>query len=411
MFISTDDAGLIAALAPVEVDELELERVRQALDGLWHKYFSSSTVPGPINWRNYSHQDLWDMLHSNAKVGQVGEQSDTVGDMAMAALTATIEVDENSVALAYFWQGQAADNARATLNRHTRGGAELHSFVSSIANALMLAAQALSRAQRTMPAPVRADDATGVGGVAGLVLSGPPGWFGGGEVGKCVANQAATDGKEQAVAVMEAYERDLHDAYRQVTPPSTLPPGVKPPPDLDDEHGTNTGRPVIVRRDPSRTGQGAGAGPAAAQPSPAGSAAPDVRADVTEMLAGPTDISMGTSAASAAGLSVLPPDGHGAGGAALWRDLTERGGLPGLLSGGGAPGGPGARAGRPGVTGLGKRAGGLPGIGVPGARSPDDEDSEHHNKMPHNQQLFAFTDGQVLAPPVIGDWSRAGDDD
>ncbi|MFL6145087.1 MAG: hypothetical protein ACJ72N_24880 [Labedaea sp.] len=390
---------------------MEVERVRQALDVLWHKYFSSSTVPGQINWRKYSHQDLWNMLHSNAKVGQVGEQSDTVDDMAMAALTTTVEVDQNIGALSHVWRGQAADNARATLDRHTRGGAELYGFVSSIANALMLAAQALSQAQRTMPAPVRADDATGAGGVAGLVLSGPPGWFGGGEVGKCLANQAAADGKEQAVAVMEAYERDLHGAYRQVTPPSTLPPGVGPPPDLGDEHGTNTGRPVIVRRHPGRTGQGAGAAPAAAQPPPAGSAAPGVRTDPAETPAGPTDISMGTSAASAAEPSVLPSDAHGAGGATLWRDLTERGGLPGLLSGGGRPGAPRVRAGRPGVTGLGKRAGGLPGIGASGAGSPDDEDTEHHNKMPHNQQLFAFTGGQVLAPPVIGDWSKAGDDD
>lgn len=409
MFIAHDDAGLTAALAPVDLDETLRDRIRQALDNLWHKYFSSSTVPGLINWRNYSHQDLYHMVHTNAKPEQVGDQSYAVDDMTMATMATTDEVSQNSWALTHFWRGQAADNARATLDWHTRGGEELCGFVSSIAYAYALAAQALGRAQATMPKPVNTDDGTNLGELAGLGAAGPPGWV----VRKCVADQAAADAKEQAVEVMEAYERDLHDAYRQVRPPATLPPGVEHGSSYADDGGGDTGPPVVGRRVPRRTIQGGGSSPAATQQSSTVSAVPGVRADRAVAPVEPIDGSAGTTAASAMGPAVRSPRGPAtdAGGPAAWRDLTGKGALPGLLSGGARPGAPGARVGRPSAMGLGQRTASLPGMSPSGAGSPDDEDTEHHNKMPRGQHLFTFNDGQALAPPVIGDWSRGADDD
>lgn len=426
-------------------------RVSGVLTDVWHGFRGSPVMPNGTNWNGYSHEELQEMLHGDANPGQVGSQAAVMDGWASVAAGAADDVTVEKRSVPAMWRGAAADNAVKAMAAHAEGGGEVQGHWSSIARALSLASEALSRAQHSMPAPVPVDTITKygamIGGVGGGLLGMNPVTAGAGAVAGGAASHFGASvfearNKGQAVAVMQRFERDLQDALAQISPPAKLPPGPSKE-TLTELVGPNT----------STSGTGTAgslhavgaAGPAASPPTTSGftpntSGAPGLLGGSTPTGFTPAGLGRpGTSSIAASGMSGttsaagsgagLPGGagrglgggvsggvggGVGGGGGVPWGELTGRGALagamPDLLSGGLA-----GEGGRPGVGGRSVGGGaargasggpGMPGMGAGGRGQQGEEDAEHRNKMLQSENLFAPDIDEVVAPPVLGDWAN-----
>ncbi len=405
-----------AALSPLSGMATPEEQLLGQIEDVWAIVHKEQTMLTNTNWDAYSYEQMRDMLQ-DAAASQVGEQGMALARLADTALIATDRVVMATKGLPEFWRGPAADNAQATLGRHSTGGEAVGAFLHSIASAMDHAVSALSNAQHSMPTPIDPAAAQNAGPAIDVASS------------QLETQALKNEQKEQAVAVMRQYERELGRAYDQVQKPSTLPPGATTGWDADVHRLTHADQAsgAGTWRAASALGSSrpaAATGSPAAGGAPAGTASSGARstdlAGTPSALSNPTSGSMSTFAASttdpdaAAGRAGTGDrtgvgSGRGGGGMSGWRALTGRGSVPGLLAigrlGSTRSGSQGERSS---ATGLGRRLESAPGMGAPGAGRIGEDDDEHRNKMPQDAQLFTFSDQQPLAPPVIGDWSQGG---
>nr|QEO73930.1 hypothetical protein [uncultured bacterium] len=488
------DDAVAAVMAPVEQGTKYVAGAWDAVVDVWHGYFGTPIADGATNWNAYSHEQLYEMVHSGADPGQVGQQSDVLRQWAESARETTDEVDREHRETPSFWRGAASGNALGVLDQHRQGGTEATTFIASLSEAMDRASAALSEAQRTMPAPVPADAITAAGGDigasaasagaigargVGAAIDGAAGALGyqpgvenkvnsaaqgigtfvGAGVSGLAASVASARAKAQAVAVMQRYEASLRDADAGITMPAMLPPagpgGRSSGNGLAGLHGGSGAGALQPRADDAGlglAGPGGSAGTSPGQATPvrewagergggSGGSARLPQSGAVQSGAVPAGSSVGTSAAAssmpvggaAAGMPLggLPSgnvlgagslgasalgaglpgagafggggaNGRGPGSTSAWRDLVGNAVGPGLLP----PQPAGADRTRPGSAAGHPRAGtrtagpGLP--GAPGVTRPGEEDDvEHHNKLPIDEDLFSAGDIQ-LPPPVIG---------
>jgi uncharacterized protein YukE len=453
---NVDDASaqIETALAPVaDTAGRAAAVVRDAVVDTWRGFQGLPTVPGGTNWSCYSHEQMIGMLDTNANASQVGDQCHVIREMAGTALDTTEQISRESQNLSRDWQGLACERALRTLDEHHRGGTELTGFLESVTTALDLAAEALERAQCTMPPRVPVDQFVDVGEdigkAVGVHLVGREvGRILGAGAGGFVARIADAHQKTQAVEVMRRYELDLQNAFSQITPPTIVPPGDGPP--IREVRRQITSPSALVESTGSPTPGGmpsASASENTTRGEPAGPTSADLH---------PADPARGStvSSASVAGTAArVGLDGRPVGTPIPWQDLIGRSALRVILPELLAAGRPGAEAPLSGRRGLaarngmagaaavsgrgagsladwrktgsvghrpgtptpvpprgggtavmgGRGAGPVPGIGIPGAGRRGDQEAEHRNKMPRGDNLFAF-DEPLLPPPVIGDW-------
>jgi uncharacterized protein YukE len=411
--------AVVAPVADLATDAAH--KIQRELTEMWRGLFGSPIPPGTTNWNAYSHDELYNMLHVNADVDHAGQQSSVLDGLGRSAHDCAEEVDRQHRTVSEFWRGKASGAFGVVLGEHRTGGAALAEHTSALATAVTHASEALSRAQRQMPAPVDAGEATQRGAVAGGVSGGLAGGLPGAALGAATgagsswfgSSLLAANKKAEAVEVMQRYEQSLRSAEPPQAP-EKLPPGTR----------------IVVQNPEQRPVVRSGSEPAARTPRPgdpvptggptdtrfgdprsssassgggvAGGPAADTILSRTDM-SGAATLPPGNSTASASAGLATGQDGRASGHPVGWRDLVGNA-RPGQVSG--VDGGPGAGQ-NPAVAGsargaaqAGRTAPGLPGVGAPGAGSRRTEDEEHRNRMPRNSKLFVLD--EKPSPPVIG---------
>ncbi|WP_308199001.1 PPE domain-containing protein [Saccharothrix sp. S26] len=367
---------------------------------------------GKINWRAYTHRQLWDMVKS-ADAAQMATRAHEWKRLAEDIDQATSDVRKIVQGLALSWRGPSAVAASASVTRLTRWGADASQRAFQVGGGLDGYTSAVAEAARAIPEPVHPDAEKWFReGYDVTALDGPQGAY---MLDQLLddhrpSKQEQREAMDRAVRVMEQYEAAAHGIGRELpvfdqapvvtnrdaeqwSPQAPLPwhdpaPTPKPPTyERPDSTDPGTPRPDEVGTRPDGTTTAASlSGPAVGGPGYAGAGGPG-----------------GFGANPGLG-SFGPGHGYGPGVA------TGSGGHGGVGHGGFGPGGssgvlgavPGGAAARGGVGPV-VGAGGPPGFGMypPVAPGNREEDAEHRNR--YDLGLDLLDDLPPAFPPVLGE--------
>ncbi|HEY7597903.1 MAG TPA: PPE domain-containing protein [Actinophytocola sp.] len=373
---------------------------------------------GKANWKVYQHYELYNMI-MKAKPHQMYVRAEKWKDLSGKIENTTAEIQSIMEQALGVWQGPASVSAGASTTRLMQWASDASHTAGTVAANMSQYTDAVQQAQRNMPPPgfataeERFRDGYTVmttGGPADAIMLKAL------TTDALVSHQEARARKEEAVAVMEAYEAESKDVHTRM-------------PHFTDSDGTKPQQAWVPPASPggvSDGGGGAGFGPGSAGFPPAGSG-----------VSGSSPSGNGSTSAQGF-VDPFAPGGTGPGGNGL-NGPTSFGGGPGSLNGGadalrggsgfgtGFPGGAAAAGGAGAAAEMGagalaaRGAGGVLGAGpggvVPGAAGArggagafggmplghganGEEDGEHTNK--YDEGLDLFDDLPPAYPPVFG---------
>jgi PPE family len=374
-------------------------------------------------WQGYSHQELYDMLHSGPGSGAAGAVADRWSGMAGALSEIQQEINTGVTASGATWVGMAGDSARDALGPLGEWAQQAATAADVMRISTELQGDLLAKARADMPAPVAVPQQPGQ--IGQLVTA---------QVDYEVAELSSQVAAQQAAQVMAQYEAATNDNT------STLGDFGEPPALVVDT--TPITGPVVrapvrapdaVRSMP--TGRdSATSGPAIEEPTgprgttstsgsrPARQSAPSVVApDETEVRPGSVGVSTGgtasiepatttpsaaptrapapTAAGSAAGVGVTEAGSTTTSSAAPSADTVTPSASRDRRT---STDDTGPTVGSPGTT---RYAGGAM---VPAARRPDQEDEP--DDLVHESKYLIEADDiygrQTYSPPVIGESQR-----
>ncbi|MEU4443000.1 PPE domain-containing protein [Actinosynnema sp. NPDC050801] len=362
---------------------------------------------GKINWRAYTHRQLWDMVKS-ADAAQMATRTYEWQRLAADIDQATADVRKIVQGLAMSWRGPSAVTAAASVSELTKWGAESSKHAFQVGNGLEGYTSAVTEAARAIPEPVHPDAEKWFReGYDVTTLDGPQGAY----MLKQLLDdhmpskreqQAAMD---QAVRVMEQYEAASHGIGRELPVFDEAPTGAQP---TADTRPTPTAPPWTAPPPPP---QAPWETPRPADPSPL---QPGVRPEGTTSVAaaggpatgqgthgGPGGFGSQAGFGPGGGGSYGHGPGQGGGQGAGQGGFSQGGFGPGGSSGvlGAVPGGAAARGGVGPVLGTG----GPQGFGMYPPMSPAnrEEDGEHRNR--YDNGLDLLDDLPPAFPPVLGE--------
>ncbi|WP_132123933.1 PPE domain-containing protein [Actinocrispum wychmicini] len=230
----------------------------------WH----DDDVFARINWRVYTHTELWDMIQQAAP-GQLGAVAHNWGLVAQGVDATTAKVHEVVQRLMFSWRGPSAQQAAASVSALTRWAADASETAHTVGKGLDSYTSAVERAQQHMPEPVHYwAERSYKAGYDVKTLDGPNGLYMADQLMDDVmpSKKQADEAKERAIDVMRTYEassRDVHNDLPQPfqAPPSTTdlsaadnPAPVRPDPRPDPVIGTPDTKPLRPIPDPSHPG-------------------------------------------------------------------------------------------------------------------------------------------------------------
>ncbi len=365
---------------------------------------------GKINWRAYTHRQLWDMVKS-ADAAQMATRTHEWKRLAEDIDRVTADARKIVQGLALSWRGPSAVAASESVTRLTKWAADASQRAFQVGGGLDGYTSAVVEAAQAIPEPVHPDAERWFReGYDVTALDGPQGAY--------MLKQLLDDhmpskleqreAMDRAVRVMEQYEEASHGIGRQLpvfddaplvvhrdqgryTPVVPLPgegPLPTPPPHEGPRPAQPGDRPpheVGVRPDGTTTVASVGA-PAAGGPGQGGYAGPGGYGAASGFgQGGPfgPGAGVGTGGGSGAGHGGFGPVGPG--------------GASGVL--GAVPGGAAARGG----VGPAVGAGGPNGFGMypPMAPANREEDAEHRNR--YDNGLDLLDDLPPAFPPVLGE--------
>lgn len=377
-------------------------------------------------WQGYSHQQLYDMLHSGPGPAAAGIAADRWSSMAGALSDIQQDISSGVAASGAAWVGTAADSAHGALNPLGQWAEQASSAADVMRISAELQGDLLSKARADMPAPIAIPQQTSQ--ISQLVTA---------QVDYEMAEAASQVAAQQAFQVMAQYEAGTTDntdtlgdfgepptlhvdttpitgvavrgRIRVAQPPRRLPrptpiAGRAAPAPIEEPAGTagSTGpkapttpepaapvAPVEETESPTATAPTGGA-PAATEPTTPG----------TTSSAAPTSTSSSPAPASSASPAesgpATAPSGAEATASSSATPTENPTGIPPTRTTG-ATRDKSATAG-PAAT---PRIGGI----VPSARRPntdDDEDEEHESKYLIEAEDI-YGDRRSYTPPVIGE--------
>ncbi|GAA2659989.1 MULTISPECIES: hypothetical protein [Actinosynnema] len=123
-------------------------------------------VAGGVPWENYSHRQLFDMLHEHADLSATYEGAIRWRDHGEAIEFLSGQFNRLLTSLAHSWTGKSADNALELLGQNAAWLADLAHTAADMGTTVSTAADQLAAAQRAMPVP--RDQATGASLGAGF---------------------------------------------------------------------------------------------------------------------------------------------------------------------------------------------------------------------------------------------------
>jgi hypothetical protein len=368
---------------------------------------------GKINWRAYTHRQLWDMVKS-ADAAQMATRAYEWQRLAADVDQATADVQKIVQGLALSWRGPSAVAAAESVSELTKWGTQSSQRAFQVGDGLDGYTSVVTEAARAMPEPVHPDAEKWFReGYDVTTLDGPQGAY----MLKQLLDDHLPSKREQqeamdrAVRVMEQYEAAAGGIGRELpvfdeapvvtnpgadnSPPVALPPWNAPTPPTPPWY------PQPPRHDPDLTSR---------PPYDVGS-----RPDGTTAVASVGGPQVGGPGLGGPGLGgpghAGGPGGFGAhlgsgpfgagNGPAAGAGSGHGGFGPGGTSGvlGAVPGGAGARGGVGPVVG----AGGPQGFGMypPTAPGNREEDAEHRNR--YDNGLDLLDDLPPAFPPVLGE--------
>ncbi|PSL52955.1 PPE family protein [Saccharothrix carnea] len=360
---------------------------------------------GKINWRAYTHRQLWDMVKS-ADAAQMATRTYEWKRLAEDIDQATSEVRKIVQNLALSWRGPSAVAASESVTRLTRWGADASQRAFQVGGGLDGYTAAVAEAAQAIPEPVHPDAEKWFRqGYDVTALDGPQGSY--------MLDQLLDDHRpskeeqreamDRAVRVMEQYEAAAHSIGRELpvfeqapvvtnrdaeqwTPGVPLPwhgPTPTPPPVWERPAPTGpVDRPPLevgTRPEGTTTAASVG-GPAVGGPGYPGAGGPGGFGGANPGFGSFGPHAGGTGGGGQGGFGPMGP-----------------GGSSGVL--GAVPGGAAARGGVGPVVG----AGGPQGFGMypPMAPGNREEDAEHRNR--YDLGLDLLDDLPPAFPPVLGE--------
>jgi hypothetical protein len=353
---------------------------------------------GGIQWEQYDHQAMWDMVESAdpkemlSRANELDALAKHMGDNVNGAYRAMEKLMST-------WSGTAADQAASVVQPLLNWASGAATTGSEIARRLGTYAEALNHARLRMPNPVDAQqlDAVADGGTAtvnNLSLNEPE--LAAMANGDTATQAQATTAKNKAVEVMRQFEQESGSAYHG------LPTFTRPP------KAGNFPSPEPAPPGPPRL-----PGPPPRKPIPP---TPPGKPQPPAQPVGPAPgANSGTTASDYAGPTGLGAVGSGggatfgAGGASTGTGMGTGGviGMPAFAGGAasGALSGAGDEAGSQGAAAMAAEEaepggwGGFAPMGMGGGRHGD-QDGEHRNSYAKEPNLI----GELPAafPPVLG---------
>jgi hypothetical protein len=349
---------------------------------------------GGIQWEQYNHQAMWDMVES-ADPKDLLNRADELDTLAKHMGDNVNAAYQSIRKLMSTWSGPAADQSASVVQPLLDWASGAATTGSQIAGRLGHYAEALNRARLAMPAPVDATqlDAVANGGTAtvGPLDMNEP------ELTAMAAGDTATQAqadaaKAKAVEVMQRFEEESASAYHGM-PTFTRPPksGSFPSPEPAPEP------PIPAPPAPPKSTPPPVTPPTSPAPPPGSGASSSTSASD---YAGPAGVDLGT------GASPLPGAGSGVSsglGSGLGNGVI---GVTGLGAGTGPLSGVGEEAAtqRAGAVAAEEAAEqgnwrGFAPMPMNGGRSGD-QDGEHRND--YGQESTLFGDLPAAFPPVLG---------
>jgi PPE family protein len=151
-------------------------------------------------WQGYSHQQLYDMLHSGPGPAAAGVAADRWSSMAGALSDIQQDISSGVAASGAAWVGTAADSAHGALNPLGQWAEQASSAADVMRISAELQGDLLSKARADMPAPVAIPQQTGQ--ISQLVTA---------QVDYEMAEATSQIAAQQAFQVMAQYEAGTTD--------------------------------------------------------------------------------------------------------------------------------------------------------------------------------------------------------
>ncbi|MEV1117266.1 PPE domain-containing protein [Actinosynnema sp. NPDC049800] len=359
---------------------------------------------GKINWRAYTHRQLWDMVKS-ADAAQMATRTYEWQRLAADIDQATADVQKIVQGLALSWRGPSAVAAASSVSELTKWAARSSERAALVGEGLDGYTSAVQEAARAIPEPVHPDAEKWFrAGYDVTTLDGPQGAY----MLKQLLDDHLPDKREQqeamdrAVRVMEQYEEASHGIGRELpvfdeAPVVTQPTGTQPsPPQPLPEHRPAPSPPPWIAPPPvqERPAEDAPLRPGEGTTSVAAAGAPSAATGYGGPGGFGSQSGFGPGGSFGTGHGLGPGGGAGVAGG---QGGFGPGGASGVL--GAVPGGAAARGGVGPVVG----AGGPQGFGMypPMAPGNREEDGEHRNR--YDTGLDLLDDLPPAFPPVLGE--------
>lgn len=115
---------------------------------------SGSVTASGNRWQGYSHQQLYNMLHSGPGPAAAGTAADRWSSMAVALSDIQQDISSGVAASGAAWVGAAADSAHGALNPLGQWAEQASSAADVMRISAELQGDLLSKARADMPVPV-----------------------------------------------------------------------------------------------------------------------------------------------------------------------------------------------------------------------------------------------------------------
>ncbi|MCR3750474.1 PPE domain-containing protein [Lentzea californiensis] len=357
---------------------------------------------GTIRWEAYTHQQMWDMVHS-ADLPGMSVRSGQWQDLVPQLRSTSRSVKDIVNRLTSSWRGPSAELAAQAASALTSWGETVGDSAERVASGLETYTTLLQETKRRLPEPVHywaerrfnegydvkvAEGPQGVNLLDQLIDDHMP------------SKAEARNAKAEAVAVMQVYENESRSTRGTLPVFDTAPPTAQQP-----QPGPAAPPPLAASPAPPP-------GPEPAPRPPEQSPVPGVRPPEPVNTESTTVAAFGPTGAGASNGSATfggPGGTSGLHGAMPGMSGGTTAGLPGS-AGPGTPGGAtgvlGQQAGRGTSAGLSGRGAtavpGAPGYGMmpPPAGGGTDEERHHPNRYAEKMDLL--DDIPPGAPPVLG---------
>ncbi|ONI90184.1 hypothetical protein ALI22I_12710 [Saccharothrix sp. ALI-22-I] len=349
---------------------------------------------GKINWRAYTHRQLWDMVKS-ADAAQMATRTYEWQRLAADIDQATADVQKIVQTLVLSWRGPSAVTAADSVSQLTRWAADASDRAFQVGDGLDGYTSAVVEAAKAMPEPVHPDAERWFrDGYDVTVLDGPQGAYMLKQLldDHMPSKREQQEAMDQAVRVMEQYEAASRGIGGKLPVFDDAPAGAQPTAD-------HRPAPMPWSGPPQHSGTPGPGGPVAQPPHQPGRRPEDTTSVAS--VGGPVGAGghgvpgghggFGSHAGFGPGGSFGPGGGQGGFGP------LGSGGASGVL--GAVPGGASARGGVGPVVG----AGGPQGFGMypPVAPGNREDDVEHRNR--YDNGLDLLDDLPPAFPPVLGE--------